>query len=113
MTVTIRRPPPGFKYRSNVATTGLYSMLPFEVDVIGSEARGDYKSTCQCREVLRVSDDSVSWLMKRGVLSEYVRGRVAAGKNPCVCKCMTEVRDVVGKPGRPRIGDRQVTRMEA
>ncbi len=72
------------------ADRALRSALPFDVEIEDEpEPRGEYKSTCQCQSVFRLTDIAVAKLKRLGLFREGLRGR----SNPCVCLCMGKTLD--------------------
>lgn len=69
----------------------LRSSLPFEVEVLSTpEPRnGNFDSTCARSEVYRISEYTVGWLKKNGMLLERNEGKPA----PVVCACMGRLID--------------------
>ena len=63
--------------------------LPFDVEVSDPEPRTDYASACRCKVVYRITEDSVTWLRKRGLIRREVEEQIREyGKLPTVCLCM-------------------------
>ena len=59
----------------------LLDRMPFGLAVTEEERAVSYASPCVCAIVYRVTEDSVRWLRKNGLLRRGV-------ERPCVCPCM-------------------------
>ncbi len=89
MTFTVKRPTPGRSYQSHGVTRGLWSALPFTVEVSDPEPRTDYRAACKCKVVYRLTDSAVEWLRKRRLIRREVEEQIREyGNRPTVCRCM-------------------------
>ncbi len=87
MTFRVERPTPGrlLDHDHGPVNRSLRLALPFEVEVLDKpEKRTDWDSTCRCETVVRITDDGVRSLKKRGLFREALAGQ----PNPVICNCM-------------------------
>jgi hypothetical protein len=84
----VKQVTPGRVSDSSAPGRAIRTMLPFEIEVNSTpETRTkNYESICGCKQIYRITEDSVNWLELRGMFLTANRGR----SNPCVCACMGE-----------------------
>lgn len=80
----IKRATPGRTYESHTIVRSLFNALPFEVEVSEPEPRTDYRAACKCKEVYRITEDSIRDLSRKGLIRQELRG----AKPACICRCM-------------------------